>query len=101
MQCRHVWKRAEAARGAEHHVLAVAAPAHHFVVAAVEGELLRSAALGRDNEDVVVAVAIRRERDPFAVRREARIDVARRVIADAARTGAIFTGGPQIAEIAE
>jgi hypothetical protein len=31
----------------------------------------------RDHEHVVVAVAIRRERDPLAVGREARIDVAR------------------------
>src|SRR6185295_18998951 len=51
--------------------------------------------------DLVVAEAIRRERDPLAVRREARIRLARRVVRDAQHTRAVLIRGPDVAEIAE
>ncbi len=60
-------KRAVAARRAEDDVLAVARPADDFVVAGVIRQPLRRAAGGRDDEHVVVAVAVRREGDPLAV----------------------------------
>ena len=54
-------------RGAEEDALVVGREARRQFVRRVEGEALRLAAVGVDDVDVVVAVAVRREGDLLAV----------------------------------
>jgi hypothetical protein len=94
-------ERAIAARGAEDHLLPVTRPADDFVVAGMERQPLRRAAGRRHHEDVVIAVTVRRERDPLAVGGKPRVDLARDVIGHAVRVAPVLVGGPDVAEIAE
>ncbi len=94
-------ERALAARGREQNLFAVGRPSHHRVVGRVEGKLPGLAARGGDRVDVVIPFAVRGERDRRAIRREARIDFARRVIGEPLDIGTVLVGDPDIAQVAE
>ena len=97
----HVGEGAVAPRGAKDHAVRIARPADDIVAAGMPGQAPRRASRRRDDEHVVVAVTIRREGDPLSVGREARIDVARPIVGQAQRTGAVLIRGPDVAEVAE
>src|SRR5713226_7005493 len=67
----------------------------------MKSQLLRRAAFARNDEDVEVAVAIRREGYPPPVWREARISVARFVRSYALDVLAVFVGGPYVGQVSE
>src|ERR1051326_3056183 len=67
----------------------------------MKSQLLRRAARRRDDEDVVVAITIRGERDPLSIRREGGIDIARLVHREPLEVAAVFIRHPDVAEIAE
>ena len=48
----------EATRGLEDHGPAVGAPAYDRVIGGMIGKLLYCAAFGRDDEDVIIAIAV-------------------------------------------
>src|SRR5580658_1319275 len=76
-------KGALSARRAKEDRFAVGGPADHGVGSGVESQLARPAALGGYREDVIIAIAVGRERDVFAVRREARVHVAGLIVGEA------------------
>ena len=76
-------------------------PAEHGIVGRVMRQLLRCAARDRHDIDVQVAFAIAGERNPLAIRRETRIDIARPVDGDAADVLAVLVRGPDIRQIGE
>src|SRR5713226_1143929 len=67
----------------------------------MKSQLLRRAAAGGNDEDIEVAVAVARERNPFAVRRETRISIARLVHGQALDVLPRLIGRPDVAEICE
>src|ERR1700730_13980440 len=67
----------------------------------MERELLRLAAFGRNDVHVQVSVAVARERDPFAVGREARINIPRGISRYSLDVGAVVVGGPNVAQVRE
>src|SRR5206468_8408081 len=85
----------------EEHRLRVRRPREDGVVGGMEGQLLRGPSLGRHDEDVQAAGAVARKRDPLAVGREARVDVARLVDRQAADVLAVLVRGPDVADVRE
>src|ERR1700721_2551263 len=97
----HRGKGAVAAGGGEDDFLAVRGPADYVIGSAVERELPRLAAGGRDDVHIVVAVAVGREGDRGAIGRESRKLVARLVIGETQDVGAVLIGDPDVAQVAE
>ena len=64
-------------------------------------QLFWRAATRRNDVDVEIAVAIARERNPFSVRRETRIGIARFVDCQPLDVLSIFISDPNVAEISE
>ena len=87
--------------GYEKHALAVGAPPGHDVGRRMPGQSARLAALHRDDVDVGVVVVVRRERDPFAVRREVRRVLGGGMRGELNRMSAVSIGDPDIAAIDE
>ena len=73
---RDVRESAVPMRGSEQHLLPIPRPAHHIVSTGEERELLRRAAGGRNDEDVVVAEPVRAK---CSDRRELRIRSCERI----------------------
>ncbi len=86
-----------AALAGEEYTARIRRPPQHRVVGRMEGELLRLAALGRDDVHVQVARAVARKRDPFSVRRKPRINIPRRVRRQPLQIPAAIVRGPHVA----
>src|SRR5438128_1410089 len=69
VQRRDTGKGAVAMGGAEYHVLRIPRPPDHVVGSGVVGEAARRASRRGDDEDIRIAVTIRRKGDPGAVGR--------------------------------
>src|SRR4029078_823437 len=95
------WKGAVTSRRAEYHLLRVTAPANHIVGSGVIGQADRRSTGRRNDKDVVIAIAVRRECDPASVRRESRVDLTGAVVGDSLNAGAVLVGGPDVSEVAE
>ena len=67
----------------------------------MDGQLFRGAALGRDDENVQVAVAIARESDPLPIGRKTRVDIAGAIDCQPFDVLTVFVSGPNAAELAE
>src|SRR5215472_16754242 len=100
VQVRDTWVH-QTTRRLEQNFLAVGAPADDDVGCRIEGKLFRDAAFGGYDKDIIVSVAVGRERDPLPVGRKARVDVARLVHGQPLRIAAVFVCHPDVALIAE
>src|SRR5258706_6335902 len=86
---------------AEQNAASVGCPSQHRVVSRVRGQLLRRATTRGNDKDIEVPIAVARESDPLAVRRETRISIARFVNGQPLYVAAILIGRPDVAEIRE
>ena len=91
----------QAARRLEDDLARVARPTDDGVAGTMEGKLPGLAALGRHDEDVKVAEAVAGKSDPFAVGREAGMNVAGGVNREPLRIGAVLVDQPEVAQVAE
>ena len=90
-----------AALAGEKDSLAVGCPVEHGLVGRVNRQALDGPAGGGNQIDVHVSLAIGGKRDRSSIRREPRMDVARRVDGEPLNVLAVFVGGPDVAEISE
>ena len=84
-----------------HNALAVGCPVQRFITARKPRQLLRFSTICRHHVHIVVAVAIRRECDPSAIRRKARGEIAGDVCRQSTRIRAVRVDDPDVVLIAE
>src|SRR5690554_2910296 len=87
--------------GSEINRLTIPAPAIHFIVRVVEGELFNFAPIHGHQVYILISVLIGGESQPFPIGRDARIDFLTRQCCDAICLAALTGGFPKIPLIAE
>ena len=99
--CCDTRKHALAASRLKQHTPRIRRPADHVVVGGMERQLARLSASGGRDEHIVIPRPVGGKRDPRAVGREPRVDVARFMIGEPRNGGTVFRSYPNIAEVAE
>jgi hypothetical protein len=79
----------------------VGGPPQHHIARRVIGQADGFAAPGRDDEDIIVAVVLAGEGDPFPVGRESRVELVAGVGGEAASRAALGRGRPQVPGVDE